>query len=134
MENKIVDIFNVINTQENTRARIGTLNTAHGTITTPVFLPVGSQATVKTLIPEELDRLGVSILLCNAYHLYLRPGVDIIEKAGGLHKFMCWDGPILTDSGGYQVYSLASLCKISEEGVVFRSHIDGVNTILLRNP
>jgi queuine tRNA-ribosyltransferase len=88
-------------------------------------MPVGSQGTVKTLIPDELKQFGVTILLSNAYHLYLRPGVDVIEKMGGLHKFMSWDGPILTDSGGYQVYSLASLCKITENEVVFRSHIDG---------
>jgi queuine tRNA-ribosyltransferase len=125
MENEITGCFDIIRSSNDTKARIGTLHTAHGTTSTPVFLPVGSQATVKTLIPEELDRMGVTMLLCNAYHLYLRPGVDIIEKAGGLHTFMSWDGPILTDSGGYQVYSLASLCKITEDEVIFRSHIDG---------
>ncbi len=101
------------------------MHTAHGTIATPVFSPVGSQGTVKTLVPEELEQMGVTMLLCNSYHLYLRPGVEMIENAGGLHEFMSWNGPILTDSGGYQVYSLASLCKITEDNVIFRSHIDG---------
>ena len=125
MDKKTDGCFDVTGTSDDTRARTGALNTAHGRIPTPVFLPVGSQGTVKTLIPEELDSMGVHMVLCNAYHLYLRPGVDIIEKAGGLHRFMSWNGPILTDSGGYQVYSLASLCKITEDEVIFRSHIDG---------
>lgn len=110
---------------KDSKARIAELHTAHGTVQTPVFLPVGSQGTVKTLIPEELEQYGVTIILSNAYHLYLRPGIDVIEKMGGLHRFMSWNGPILTDSGGYQVYSLASFCKITENEVVFRSHIDG---------
>ena len=92
---------------------------------TPLFIPVGSQGAVKTLTPEELKTIGVKMLLGNTYHLYLRPGIEIIESLGGLHRFMCWDGPILTDSGGYQVFSLASLRQISDEGVSFRSHIDG---------
>ncbi len=92
---------------------------------TPAFLPVGSQGTVKALAPEELKDIGVTIVLGNAYHLYLRPGVDTIEQLGGLHRFMAWDGPILTDSGGYQVFSLARLCQVTDDGVVFRSHIDG---------
>ncbi len=92
---------------------------------TPVFLPVGSQGTVKTLTPDELKALGVPIILANTYHLYLRPGINVIESMGGLHKFMAWDGPILTDSGGYQVFSLAPLRQVSDEGVIFRSHIDG---------
>jgi queuine tRNA-ribosyltransferase len=124
-KSKISVCFNIENTSKNTKARTGLLHTAHGTRPTPVFLPVGSQATVKTLVPEELHQMKVQMVLCNAYHLYLRPGVEIIEKAGGLHNFMCWNGPILTDSGGYQVYSLASLCKITENEVIFRSHIDG---------
>ncbi len=92
---------------------------------TPTFLPVASQGTVKTLIPEELKDIGITIILGNTYHLYLRPGIDIIEKLGGLHRYMGWDGPILTDSGGYQVFSLARLCKITNNGATFRSHIDG---------
>jgi queuine tRNA-ribosyltransferase len=99
--------------------------TAHGPVPTPVFMPVGSQATVKTLTPEEVGVLGFKMLLANTYHLYLRPGIGTIEKMGGLHKFMGWDGAILTDSGGYQLFSLAALCRISDEGVTFRSHIDG---------
>jgi len=94
-------------------------------VPTPAFLPVASQGTVKTLIPEELKDLGITIILSNTYHLYLRPGIDIIEKLGGLHQYMGWDGPILTDSGGYQVFSLARLCQVNDDGVVFRSHIDG---------
>ena len=92
---------------------------------TPAFLPVGSQGTVKALSPEELKDIGVTIVLGNAYHLYLRPGIDTIERLGGLHRFMAWDGPILTDSGGYQIFSLARLCQVTDEGVAFRSHIDG---------
>jgi queuine tRNA-ribosyltransferase len=106
-------------------ARIGEFNTLHGNVQTPVFLPVGSQGTVKTLVPEELREIGVSMILANAYHLYLRPGTEIIEQFGGLHNFMKWDKPILTDSGGYQVFSLSPLRKITENGVIFRSHIDG---------
>jgi len=97
----------------------------HGKVQTPVFLPVGSQATVRSLTPGDLDEIGIKMILCNAYHLYLRPGVDLIVKAGGLHKFMGWDKPILTDSGGYQIFSLSAFRKIAEDGVVFRSHIDG---------
>ena len=92
---------------------------------TPAFLPVASQGTVKTLIPEELKDIGITIILSNTYHLYLRPGIDTIEKLGGLHRYMGWDGPILTDSGGYQVFSLARLCQVNDDGVIFRSHIDG---------
>jgi queuine tRNA-ribosyltransferase len=94
-------------------------------VPTPAFLPVGSQGTIKTLTPDELKYLGVTILLGNAYHLYLRPGIEVIEQLGGLHRFISWDRPILTDSGGYQLFSLASLCRVSEHGVAFRSHIDG---------
>ena len=99
--------------------------TSHGLVPTPVFLPVGSQATVKTLTPEDVKGIGFDMVLANTYHLYLRPGVKVIEKLGGLHRFMDWDGAILTDSGGYQVFSLSPLCRISDEGVTFRSHIDG---------
>jgi len=94
-------------------------------VPTPAFLPVASQGTVKTLIPEELKDIGITIILGNAYHLYLRPGIDNIEKLGGLHRYMAWDGPILTDSGGYQVFSLARLCRVTDEGITFRSHING---------
>ena len=99
--------------------------TPHGIVPTPVFLPVGSQATVKTLTPDEVKALGMVMVLANTYHLYLRPGISVIEKMGGLHKFMAWDGAILTDSGGYQIFSLASLRQVTDEGVIFRSHIDG---------
>ena len=106
-------------------ARAGELQTPHGSVLTPVFLPVGSQAAVKTLTPEEVKHIGMAMVLANAYHLYLRPGIDVIEKMGGLHKFMGWDGAILTDSGGYQIFSLAPFCRVSDDGVAFRSHIDG---------
>ena len=104
---------------------MGELLTPHGAVATPVFLPVGSQGAVKTLTPGEVKDIGMSMVLANTYHLYLRPGIAAIEKAGGLHRFMGWDGAILTDSGGYQIFSLASLCQVSDEGVIFRSHIDG---------
>jgi queuine tRNA-ribosyltransferase len=106
-------------------ARASELITPHGKVPTPLFMPVGSQATVKTLTPEDIKGLGFNMLLANTYHLYLRPGIDVIKKLDGLHKFMAWDGAILTDSGGYQVFSLSPLCKITDEGVKFRSHIDG---------
>ncbi|MDW7675014.1 MAG: tRNA guanosine(34) transglycosylase Tgt [Bacillota bacterium] len=108
-----------------TGARLGQIATPHGIINTPVFMPVGTQATVKTMTPHELKDLGAEIILSNTYHLYLRPGDELIKQAGGLHKFMNWDRPILTDSGGYQVFSLGPLRKITEEGVTFKSHIDG---------
>ncbi|MBI14210.1 MAG: tRNA guanosine(34) transglycosylase Tgt [Deltaproteobacteria bacterium] len=106
-------------------ARAGKLDTHHGNILTPIFMPVGTLGTVKAAAPEELKALGTQILLGNTYHLHLRPGDELIHKLGGLHRFMNWDGPILTDSGGFQVFSLAKLLKREEEGVVFRSHIDG---------
>jgi queuine tRNA-ribosyltransferase len=106
-------------------ARAGVLSTPHGEIPTPVFAPVGTQATVKTLTPEELDDVGASLILANSYHLYLRPGADVIAKLGGLHSFMGWSRPILTDSGGFQVFSLKGLRNVSDDGVEFRSHIDG---------
>jgi len=115
--------YHLIKTQLKSRA--GELVTPHGTVPTPVLLPVGSQATVKTLIPEEIKDIGMKMLLSNTYHLYLRPGIPTIEKLGGLHKFMGWDGAILTDSGGYQVFSLSGLRKVNDEGVLFHSHIDG---------
>lgn len=106
-------------------ARAGRFTTPHGAFETPAFMPVGTQATVKGLAPEELRELGIRIVLANAYHLYLRPGADVVAEAGGLHRFMGWDGPILTDSGGYQVFSLAALSRIDDDGVTFRSHVDG---------
>ena len=107
------------------QARAGELVTAHGTVPTPVFLPVGSQAAVKTLTLQEVSDIGFRMLLANTYHLYLRPGTEIIKQLGGLHRFMGWQGAILTDSGGYQIFSLAGLRKIDDKGVTFRSHIDG---------
>lgn len=106
-------------------ARAGILHTPHGDVETPIFMPVGTKATVKTMTPEELREIGAQIILGNTYHLYLRPGQEIMREAGGLHKFMHWDGPILTDSGGFQVFSLSDARHITEEGVEFRSHIDG---------
>ena len=106
-------------------ARIGELKTPHGIIETPVFMPVGTLATVKGLKPEELKSVGAQIILSNTYHLFLRPGDDIVAQAGGLHKFMNWDRPILTDSGGFQVFSLSKLNKIAEDGVQFASHLSG---------
>ncbi|MFO7965191.1 MAG: tRNA guanosine(34) transglycosylase Tgt [Desulfobacterales bacterium] len=111
-------------------ARTGVLKTAHGDVRTPVFMPVGTLATVKSLTPEDLSALGASIILSNTYHLYLRPGCDVIENFSGLHRFMHWHGPILTDSGGFQVFSLAKLSRITEEGVTFQSHIDGSSHLL----
>ena len=117
--------FTVENRDKNTAARTRRLTLAHGEVKTPCFMPVGTQGTVKTITPEELRDLGTQIILANTYHLGLRPGIEIIGKGGGLHKFMHWDRPILTDSGGYQVFSLADLREISEEGVTFRDHIEG---------
>ena len=117
--------YELIKTCKQTGARLGRLHTPHGVIETPIFMPVGTQATVKTMTPEELKEIGSQIILSNTYHLYMRPGHDLIERAGGLHKFMNWDKPILTDSGGFQVFSLGPLRKIKEEGVEFRSHLDG---------
>ncbi len=117
--------FNLIKTCSKTNARTGTLNTPHGKIETPIFMPVGTQATVKAVSPEELVAVGAQIILGNTYHLYLRPGVEIARRFGGLHGFMHWDRPILTDSGGFQVFSLAELSRISEEGYAFQSHLDG---------
>ncbi|MFC1952418.1 tRNA guanosine(34) transglycosylase Tgt [Chloroflexota bacterium] len=117
--------FHLIHTCARSKARAGELLTPHGKVATPVFLPVGSQGAVKTLTPEEIKDVGMSMVLANTYHLYLRPGIATIEKMGGLHKFMGWNQAILTDSGGYQIFSLASLRKVDDEGVIFRSHIDG---------
>ena len=117
--------FHLIQTGPSSGTRAGEVVTPHGLIPTPVFLPVGSQGAIKTLTPEEVKAIGIKMVLANIYHLYLRPGIEVVARTGGLHKFMGWDGAILTDSGGYQVFSLAPLCKVSDEGVRFRSHIDG---------
>lgn len=122
--------YKLIKKSKDTKARVGEIKTNHGIIKTPVFMPVGTRATVKTMTPEEVKDLGAQIILSNTYHLFLRPGPEIIEKAGGLHKFMNWHGPILTDSGGFQVFSLSANRKITEEGVTFRSHIDGSKQFL----
>lgn len=111
--------------QKSTGARLGEIRSPHGVVSTPVFMPVGTQGTVKGLTPEDLHSLGARIVLANTYHLWLRPGADLIQAVGGLHRFMHWDGPLLTDSGGYQVFSLAPTREISEEGVAFQSHLDG---------
>jgi queuine tRNA-ribosyltransferase len=117
--------FDVYHTSQSGHARVGLLSTSHGEIETPAFMPVGSQGTVKGLDPKEVRECGFHLILANAYHLFLRPGHELIESLGGLHAFMQWPGAILTDSGGYQMVSLADLCEVTEEGVGFRSHIDG---------
>jgi queuine tRNA-ribosyltransferase len=117
--------YELIKTCTQTGARLGKLHTPHGTIDTPVFMPVGTLATVKTMTPEELKEMNAQIILSNTYHLFLRPGHDLVEEAGGLHSFMNWDRAILTDSGGFQVFSLSNLRQIDEEGVAFRSHLSG---------
>ena len=122
---KDLPMFKLLKKDRQTEARLGVLSTPHGEIHTPAFMPVGTQGTVKGLLPETVRELGGEILLGNTYHLYLRPGHDLIRRLGGLHRFMNWSGPILTDSGGFQVYSLGALRKITEEGVAFQSHIDG---------
>lgn len=122
--------FQVHGADPATAARSGVLRTSHGDIRTPAFMPVGTQATVKTLSPAELRELGAEIILGNTYHLFIRPGAAIVRAAGGLHRFMAWDGPILTDSGGYQVFSLAKLRTITPEGVRFQSHVDGTPLFL----
>ena len=122
--------FEVVAESKNTRARAGLLDTLHGTIETPVFMPVGTLGSVKSLSPEELLESRTQIILGNTYHLYLRPGCEVISQFSGLHEFMNWNKPILTDSGGFQVFSLAKLSKISDEGVIFQSHIDGSRHML----
>jgi queuine tRNA-ribosyltransferase len=122
--------FELIKQCPDTGARAGRLHTPHGTFDTPMFMPVGTQGTVKTLSPEELKTMGAGFILGNTYHLFLRPGHETVRKAGGLHRFMNWDGGILTDSGGFQVFSLGELRKITEEGVAFRSHLDGSRQFL----
>ncbi|NIQ01423.1 MAG: tRNA guanosine(34) transglycosylase Tgt [Nitrospinaceae bacterium] len=122
--------FEITHRHSHSNARLGKLTTPHGEIDTPVFMPVGTLATVKALSPEDLTACGAQIILGNTYHLYLRPGHEVIRDLGGLHRFMNWDGPILTDSGGFQVFSLNNLTKVSEEGVTFQSHIDGSSHLL----
>src|SRR5512142_1687822 len=117
--------FEIIKKDSTTQARLGRIETDHGAINTPAFLPVGTQGTVKSLTPEELVEMGVEAILGNTYHLYLRPGHETIQRLGGLHAFTHWERPILTDSGGYQIFSLGDLRKISDEGVTFQSHLDG---------
>ncbi|TCT27105.1 tRNA-guanine transglycosylase [Melghiribacillus thermohalophilus] len=123
-------IFELLKEDSQTGARLGRLHTPHGSIDTPVFMPVGTLATVKTMSPEELNEIGARILLSNTYHLWLRPGEDIVEEAGGLHSFMNWNGAILTDSGGFQVFSLSDMREIQEEGVHFRNHLSGEKLFL----
>ena len=123
-------MFELIATDPNSSARRGRLTTPHGVVETPIFMPVGTQATVKAVHPDELRTLGAQIILANTYHLWVRPGTDIIREAGGLHQFMNWDRPILTDSGGFQVFSLAKLRKIKEEGCYFNNHVDGTPMFL----
>lgn len=122
--------YNLLHEEKNTKARLGTIETNYGVVKTPMFMPVGTRATVKMLTPEELYDVHSGVILANTYHLWLRPGEDLVEKAGGLHKFMNYQGPILTDSGGYQVFSLANPKDITEEGVHFKSHIDGSKLFL----
>ncbi|HHM02576.1 MAG TPA: tRNA guanosine(34) transglycosylase Tgt [Caldithrix abyssi] len=117
--------FTLLQTDTQSKARLGKIETDHGTIETPIFMPVGTQASVKTQSPKDLEELQAQIILGNTYHLYLRPGADLIAGFGGLHRFMSWNRPILTDSGGFQVFSLQELRKIDEKGVVFKSHLDG---------
>ncbi|MDR0387565.1 MAG: tRNA-guanine transglycosylase, partial [Treponema sp.] len=117
--------FTITGADPRSHARTGVLNLPHGQVTTPVFMPVGTNGTVKAIRPDDLTEIGFEIILSNTYHLYLRPGMEVIAAAGGLHGFMRWDRNILTDSGGFQVFSLAPFRKIRDEGVSFRSHIDG---------
>lgn len=122
--------YRLIKKEKHTGARLGEIITPHGTFQTPMFMPVGTLATVKSIAPEELESMGASIILSNTYHLWLRPGEDIVEEAGGLHKFMNWDKGILTDSGGFQVFSLSDLRQIEEKGVHFRNHLNGSKMFL----
>ena len=117
--------FEVIAESSESRARAGVIQTTHGRVETPIFMPVGTNGTVKTLSPSELEENDVQIILANTYHLFLRPGDQLLAQFGGLHHFMGWKGPILTDSGGFQVFSLSDLRKIDDEGITFQSHLDG---------
>ena len=122
--------FQILHQDSGSAARLGLLTTAHGPVETPVFMPVGTAGTVKGITPQQLEETGADILLANTYHLLLRPGIETVEKLGGLHKFMAWSHPILTDSGGYQVFSLSPLTKINDDGVEFASHVDGARVYL----
>jgi queuine tRNA-ribosyltransferase len=122
--------FQLLGSDQHSKARRGRLKTAHGVIDTPAFMPVGTQGTVKGVSPRELRNLNAQIILGNTYHLFVRPGLDVINHFGGLHNFMSWDGPLLTDSGGYQIFSLVKLRKITEEGVEFQNHIDGARAFI----
>ena len=122
--------FEIHKTSSECRARAGTLTTSHGAIETPIFMPVGTAGTVKAVTPENLKDCGAQIILGNTYHLYLRPGMDVINRFSGLHGFMNWDRPILTDSGGFQIFSLAKISKTTEQGFDFQSHIDGSRHII----
>ena len=124
------DHFQILAKDENTAARRGRLRTLHGDIETPIFMPVGTQGTVKGMTPKQVKEIGAQVILGNTYHLNLRPGSELIRDFGGLHSFMGWDGPILTDSGGFQAFSLAKLSKLSEEGIAFQSHLDGSKVFL----
>src|SRR6188474_410013 len=117
--------FELVSQDRESKARRGRLITTHGILETPAFMPVGTQGSVKAVSPRELIELGAQIVLGNTYHLFVRPGLEVIRQVGGLHRFMNWDGPILTDSGGYQIFSLAKLRKITEEGAHFQNHVDG---------
>ncbi|MGH7983427.1 MAG: tRNA-guanine transglycosylase, partial [Candidatus Udaeobacter sp.] len=122
--------FELLASDRNLKARRGRLTTAHGAIEMPAFMPVGTQGSVKAVSPRELRELKAQIVLGNTYHLFVRPGLDVIKHFCGLHNFMNWDGPILTDSGGYQIFSLAKLRKITEDGVEFQNHIDGARAFI----
>src|SRR6266513_837699 len=123
-------MFELLAQDSQSKARHGRLTTGHGTIETPAFMPVGTQGTVKAVTPRELHELKAQIILGNTYHLFVRPGLEVIKRFGGLHRFISWDGPILTDSGGFQIFSLAKLRKITEEGVHFQNHLDGTPTFI----
>src|ERR1700681_4694251 len=123
-------MFELLGKDASSKARRGRLTTGHGVIETPAFMPVGTQGSVKAVSPQELRELEAQIILGNTYHLFVRPGLEVIRHFGGLHRFMNWDGPILTDSGGYQIFSLAKLRKITEEGVAFQNHLDGTPTFI----
>lgn len=125
MLSKVGDVFELLSKDTSSKARRGRLTTAHGVVETPAFMPVGTQGSVKGVSPRELREVNAQIILGNTYHLFVRPGLEVVRAIGGLHRFMNWDGPILTDSGGYQIFSLAKLRKITEEGVHFQNHIDG---------
>jgi len=122
--------FEVLHQDSHTAARQGMLTTTHGQVETPVFMPVGTAGAVKGITPQQLRQTGTHMILANTYHLMLRPGIDVVEKLGGLHRFMAWDGPILTDSGGYQIFSLSALTKVDDAGVEFASHVDGSKVYL----